>query len=211
MLTELQRGLIAKDEIGNYYDAFRMGTLVDAYITEPSKVDRYQMTVIGTEYTYTEDDFKTGMRMRDSVLKDTFAGPFIAKCRFQTEYFNKGEEFYFNGVRFTLNTRCKYDLDAYEYFMGGDIKSTAAKSQAQFLKNCRAFGYLRSRYFYMRNSGYKKDVIIGVSKVYPHKVFKVFIEEGDELYMEGKHECHQLAFQWWGIYGEDKNLNNNDI
>lgn len=204
-LTELQRGIIAKDQLNNFEEAFRMGTLVDAYTTEPHKVDRFQNTVIGTNYIYTEEELRTGRRMRDAVMADSFAGPFIKQCKFQTEYFSPNEEFYWNGVTFYLDIRCRYDLDAWDAFMGGDIKSTNAKTPAQFLQACRNFGYFRSRYFYMRNSGYKSDVIIGVSKVFPHPVFKVFLssvpskEPPYQLYLEGKHECHKLAYEYWAL------------
>lgn len=190
-----------KDQVIDYKDAFKMGSLVDAFTTEPHRVNLLNNTIIGEEYTFTKEEMALGRKMRDSLLKDSFYRDFIKACKFQTEYYSPNEPFRFNGVDFKLHIKCKYDLDAWDAFIGGDIKSTKATTFDGFIKSCRNFGYFGSRYFYMRNSGYTEDVIIGVSKVYPHKVFKVFIKAGDEYYKEGEYEASELAYKYYFTYG----------
>lgn len=200
-LSRLLADITPKDQLTDIKEAYKIGTLVDAFATEPDKVDFYNRVVVGQRYIYTEEELALGQRMRDQLMKDTFSREFIQRCKFQTEYYSPWEPFYFNGVEFKLHIKCKYDLDAWDAFAGGDIKSTAATTQDGFLKACRNFGYLRSRYFYMRNSGYERDIIIGISKKRPHNVFKIFIKKDDPLYMEGKHECHELAYKYWATHG----------
>lgn len=198
-------GQLAKDlSTEDQYDAtdnFRLGTMVDAFVTAPKTVDWLRFKIIGQTYDYTQKEFDTGRRMRDAALKDSFLGDFLKVCKFQTEYYSPDEPFYWNEVNFKLNIKCKYDLDYQPADMGGDIKSTAATTYAGFVQQCQRLCYPRGRYFYMRNSKYKMDFISGISKVFPHRVFNVFIKENSDLYMEGKHDCHELAFKYHSLYG----------
>ncbi len=60
-------------------EAYKFGSLIDCMITEPEKVNYYNLTCDGEFYT--EDQFKQAMDMKKSILKKT---PSLARC-FQTQ------------------------------------------------------------------------------------------------------------------------------
>jgi len=176
--------------------AYKFGTLVDAIITEPHKLDFYQHTVDGIKYD--EKDFASAIVMRKSFLKDELSASLLKVSDCQT-VMTKKQTFHFEGVDFELDTRCKWDLWSSRLGYGGDIKSTAATSQKQFEDAVRFFDYDRQRAWYMNIAGSDKDVIIGISKK-NFKVFKVPIRRGDELFEQGVKKYNELAFKWWSLF-----------
>jgi hypothetical protein len=102
-----------------------------------------------------------------------------------------------NGCTFTLDTRRKYDGYLYANGWGWDIKSTTATSQQAFEAACKRFDYDRARVFYAKGPKCTQDLIIGISKSAPHKLFKVFMKHGDELWKSGERKCAELCFKYW--------------
>lgn len=176
--------------------AYKFGTLVDAIITEPEKVDYYQHTVDGIPYD--KEDFDSAIEMKKAFMKDELSNRILSVSNCQTIII-KRLTFNFEGIDFELDTRCKWDLwsDVLKY--GGDIKSTAATSQKQFEDAVRFFDYDRQRAWYMNIAGSDKDVIIGISKK-NYKVFKVPVRRGDELFEQGVKKYNELAFKWWSLF-----------
>ncbi len=91
------------------------------------------------------------------------------------------------------------------YGWGGDIKSTTATTQKQFEDAVRYFDYDRQRFFYMNMAGSNQDILIGISKV-NFKVFKVPIQRGSELWNSGRDKTMELAFKYWMMFGDLKNM-----
>lgn len=176
--------------------AYKFGTLVDAIITEPFKVDYYQYMVDGIPYS--KEDFDTAIAMKKSFLKDELSNRLLSISNCQT-VMTKCMSINFEGVEFKLNTRCKWDLWSSNLNSGGDIKSTAATTQKQFEEAVRFFDYDRQRAWYMDIAGSDKDVLIGISKK-NFKVFKVPIKRGDELFENGVKKYQELAFKWWSLF-----------
>lgn len=177
--------------------AYKFGTLIDAILTEPFKVDFFQYKVDGIPYT--KEDFEIADQMRKSFLKDDLAQSML-KISSTQEIMIKNRAFSYGGFEFNLDVRCKWDLWINKMNYGGDIKSTAATSQKQFEEAVRFFDYDRQRAWYMDIAGSDKDVLIGISKK-NFKVFKVPIRRGDDLYNEGKKKYEQLAYLWWQLFG----------
>lgn len=176
--------------------AFKFGTLIDAIITEPHKVDFFQFTVDGIHYD--PEDFEVAKEMKRAFLKDDLSASLLKVSDCQTIMFKK-QSFHFEGVDFELDTRCKWDLWSSRIGHGGDIKSTAATTQKQFEEAVRYFEYDRQRAWYMDIAGSDKDILIGISKK-NFKVFKVPIRRGDELYNKGKSRYEYLAYKWWELF-----------
>ncbi len=177
--------------------AYKFGTLVDAVLTEPHKVDFFQYTVDGIQYS--KEDFEVAIQMKKSFMKDDL-GSSMLKISSTQEVMTALRTFHFEGLEFQLNTRCKWDLWIRKMGYGGDIKSTAATSQKQFEEAVRFFDYDRQRAWYMDIAGSDKDVLIGISKK-NFKVFRVPIRRGDELYNEGKKKYEHLSYLWWELFG----------
>lgn len=181
----------------DYTEAKRFGTLVHAMILEPHTVDLIRRMV--GEYTYTLDELNTARKMRVSFGNDSFCRNLLASCEKEVEMYNPGTRFSHQGVDFTLNTRRKYDLWSPIAGWGGDIKSTTATTQAGFEAAIDRFDYDRARVFYAAGPGAVQDCIIGISKVAPYRVFKVFMKSGDRLWQSGERKMQELAFKYWSI------------
>lgn len=187
-----------KSKDGSFVDAYRMGTLVDADITTPWTINRVTLKIDDhPEYYYTREDFDLSRAMKQAYLADKFCSDLLNQCSAQCEIYNENLGFDYLGNPFYISTKIKYDLWSWELNWGGDIKSTTATTHEQFLAAIKHFDYDRQRFFYMKNSGAKKDVIIGISKIKPHNIFKVFIKQNDDLYLSGMRKTNELAYRYW--------------
>ena len=111
--------------------AFRFGTLVDAIITEPGRVNYYQLTVDDEQYT--DDEFRHAKEMyrslRMTARHDQFLAKVLEEAETQRFMVNKAQEFEYGSFPFTLDTRCKWDWWLGSF--GGDLKTTAKPARPQ--------------------------------------------------------------------------------
>ena len=197
-LTELKNLLYPRAQYGDKEAAFKFGTLFDALITEPEKINFYRHTVDNVQYT-TEDFERAGAMkkaLRMEARKDLFLAHVLEKSSTQKFMVNKAQKLEYSGFEYYLDTRCKWDwwLDAINF--GGDLKSTFAETQKQFDEAIDFFDWDRSRAWYMDIAGSNRDFIYAVSKK-NFKVFKHFIDRGDATYIRGRNKYEDLAFRWW--------------
>jgi len=191
MLTDLKKKLVGGLD-NDTYNAFRIGTLVDAVITEPEALDLYARTI--RDYKYTRKEIQNAEKMRDVFLADDFCSKFVADAVYQ-EIMVRDMEIEYAGEKFTLPVRCKWDIWKPAAGFGGDIKSTTATNLKQFMAAIEHFDYDRSRAFYMDIAGSDYDVIIGISKK-NYKIFTVPLKRGGELYNRGKEKYSHLAWKY---------------
>lgn len=196
-LTELKNLLYPRLQFGDKEKIFAFGSLVDAIITEPDRVNYYQLTV--DDVKYTEDDFVLAREMHKSLLmearKDEFLD-YVLKNSDTQKFMVKEREFDYTGFKYHLPTRCKWDWFLSSVGFGGDLKTTFAVSQAQFDEAVDFFDWDRSRAWYMDIAGSNKDFIYAISKK-NCKVFKKFIERGDQVYRRGLDKYNELAFKYY--------------
>lgn len=197
-LTELKNLLHPRPQFGDKEAAFRFGTLVDAVITEPERVNYYRFTVDDVQYT--EDEFLIAQDMYRSLKMEAKRDPFLAKVleMAETQRFmvNRQQMFQYGGFHFALDTRCKWDWFFPLMNFGGDLKTTFATTQKQFDEAVDFFDWDRSRAWYMDIAQSDRDFIYAISKQ-NGRVFKKFINRGDEIYRRGREKYEELAFQWW--------------
>ena len=197
-LTELKDLLHPRPQFGDREAAVRFGSLVDAIITEPARVNFYRRTVDGVEYP--EWEFLKAMFLRDSLRREAGRDKFLAHvlelADTQTVMVNKGQVFDYGGFYFLLDTRCKWDWFLKYFGFGGDLKTTFASTQQEFEQAIDFFDWDRSRAWYMDIAGSDRDFIYAISKK-TGQVFKKFINRGDEVYNRGRDKYLELAFQWW--------------
>lgn len=183
-------------------NAFKFGSLIDAMITEPEKVNYFSLTCAGEQYT--KEDFEKAQAMKKAFYSDPFCASMVKQCVSQKNVIVPDFKIQLStGFEFTLAARCRWDLFCEKIDLGGDIKSTSATTQKQFEEAIRELDYDRSRAWYMDLSKRNNDVLIGISKV-NFKVFKVTIKRGDKLYQSGLDKYRELAFRWWTLFGETK-------
>lgn len=178
--------------------AYKFGTLIDAIITEPHRVDYYKYMV--DDVKYTADDFELAQKMKKAWDKDAFCQSMKKQCSFQHITYQPAFKVNHQGIEIELPAKCKWDLFCKSYDMAGDIKSTAATTQKQFEEACHHFDYYRSRAWYMDLEGRSNDILIGISKK-NCKIFKIPIKRGDKLYKLGREQYEELAFKWWCLFG----------
>ena len=196
-LTALRDLLHPRMQFGDREAAFRFGTLVDAIITEPSRVNYYLHTV--DDVVYTEDEFRHAAEMHKALKMEARHDLFLAKvleiADTQRVSIRHGQQFEYGQFGFTLDTRCKWDWWI-PYAFGGDLKTTSASSQEEFEESIDFFDWDRSRAWYMDIERTDNDFIYAISKK-NNLVFKKFIYRGDEIYKKGREKYEELAFWYW--------------
>lgn len=207
-LTALRDIIHPRPQFGDREAAFRFGTLVDAIITEPARVDYYRLTVDDVQYT--EDEFKQAGELQRSLRmearRDAFLSKVLDKAVTQQFMVNHNQVFKYCEYKFRLDTRCKWDWYFPVFGFGGDLKTTFAGSQSEFEEAVDFFDWDRSRAWYMDIAHSDRDFIYAVSKK-NGKVFKKFIKRGDEIYNHGREKYEELAFQWWLLTPVQNNNN----
>ncbi|HEY4337336.1 MAG TPA: hypothetical protein VGM89_15605 [Puia sp.] len=180
-------------------EAFRFGTLFHSITLEFPTVNLLTGKIKGYDYAYTPAEIKLARAMRAAFLCDSLCRQMLASCAVEVEMYNPNTPFFHQGQHFALDTKRKYDLWSWEAGWGGDIKSTSATTEREFLRDIDAFDYDRGRVFYSLGSGASQDLIIGVSKVAPHRIFKVYMRLGDGLWDRGTDKANALAHEYWTL------------
>ena len=197
-LTELKNLLHPHIQYGDKQVAFRFGSLVDAIITEPERVNYFQHTVDNVQYT--EEEFEHAKEMlrslRHEARTDTFLKKVLEISDTQCCMVNKQQGFEYGGFAFTLHTRCKWDWFLCKFGFGGDLKTTFASTQKEFDEAVDFFDWDRSRVWYMDIAHSDRDFIYAISKK-NCCVFKKFINRDDATYQRGREKYEELAFQYW--------------
>ena len=204
-LTELEKYWMAGDQYIDLVRAYANGTLIDAMITEPLKVDYFKHRVAGESYLYTTDEFEAAKEMKKAFYRDSFCAEFVKQCKFQHITYNPAFKVSTAGFDFSVPAKCKWDLFRPDIDLSGDIKSTACTTQKQVEEALRHFQYDRSRAWYMDLENRNNDILIFISKV-NFKVFKVPVKRGGQIYNEGKAKYQELAFRWWYLFGDLQNV-----
>lgn len=199
-LTELKNLLHPHMQFGDKEAAFRFGSIVDAIITEPSRVDFLHMTIDGEQCS--EEEFLHAREMQRALRAEARRNPFLVKVleHADTQRFmvNKQQEFSNGGFTFHLDTRCKWDWWLPMANFGGDLKTTFASTQAEFDNAVDFFDWDRSRAWYMDIALSDRDFIYAISKKNCN-IFKKFINRGDDIYNRGREKYEELAFQYWAF------------
>lgn len=199
-LTWLKKYWMPEMMIHDIESAYKFGSLIDAMITEEHRVNYFKLTVDDVQYS--KEDFDKSKAMKQSFLADPLCKQMLSQSSTQT-VMSKIMQLEYDGIKFDLPVRCKWDLWMQLANWGGDIKSTAATTQKQFEEACRHFDYDRQRAWYMGIAGSNQDILIGISKE-NFKVFKLPIKRGDEFYKSGKAKYEELAFKYWYLFGDLK-------
>lgn len=197
-LTALKNALHPGLSFGDREAAFRFGTLVDAIITEPERVNYYALTV--DDVPYTSEEFAHAQEMYKALKRearhDLFLAHVLENAGTQQVSVVHGKQFEYGEFPFTLDVRCKWDWFLPVPNFGGDLKTTFASSQKEFDDAIDFFDWDRSRAWYMDIVGSNKDFIYAISKK-NNLVFKKFINRGDDTYKRGREKYEELAFQYW--------------
>lgn len=178
--------------------AYREGNLIDCMVTEAHRCDHILKKVDDEQFS--EAEWDNCYAMLNSLRKDAFFQKIFPMSTGQQVFSEQDFKVNYQGFEFSFPARIKYDWFLKSLGYGGDLKSTAATSQQQFQEAFNYFNYASSRTFYMDISKSDKDFVLGVSKKPPHKVFKIFINRGDDIYNLGKERYSELAFRYFTLF-----------
>lgn len=207
-LTATEKYWMPQQQYIDLQVAYANGTLIDAMITEPERVDYFKLTVKGEDYRYSAEEFEAAKEMRKAFYKDPFCADFVKRCKFQHITYVPEFKVNYQGFEFTVPAKCKWDLYRPDIDLGGDIKSTACTTQKQVEAAVEYFAYDRSRAWYMDLAKRNNDILIFISKK-NFQVFKVPVKRFGRIFNEGKEKYQELAFRWWYLFG-DLNLGMNE-
>ncbi|MDR1938765.1 MAG: PD-(D/E)XK nuclease-like domain-containing protein [Tannerellaceae bacterium] len=200
-LSWLKDRLYPKETVHDPTAAYAFGSLIDAMITEPERVNYFKRTMDGKRIK--KELFDNAAGMKKAFWNDEFCRSITEHSQGQKISVLHDKKFDYRDYEFKLDVRCKWDIWREDWKWGGDIKSTTATTQAQFEAAARYFDYDRQRAWYMDIENAERDVLIGISKA-NHKIFKIFINRDSEFYRSGKDKYMELAFRWFLLFGKTK-------
>lgn len=200
-LGEVEKYWMPQQYIIDLEAAYRFGSLLDAMITEPDKVDYYKRTVDGQEFT--REEFDKANEMRKVFFSDIFCKMLAKQCEMQKVSIKPNFKINYNGIDFILPMRAKWDFFAPLIDLSGDLKTTASTTQKQFEQSIFHYNYDRQAALYMDLEGKSNFMFIGISKA-NFKIFKVPVKRGDAIFKSGKEKYEEAAFRYWYLFG---NLN----
>ncbi len=184
--------------------AYRFGSLLDAMITEPDKVNYFNQSVDGTPFS--KEEFDKAATMKKAFFQDAFCAGLAKNCELQKVSVKENWTIDNCGFKFNLDVRCKWDFFRSDIDLCGDLKSTACTTQKQFEQSIVHFNYDRQAAWYMDIENKSNFIFIGISKAAPHKIFKVPVKRGSDLYNSGKAKYQELAFRYWYLFGNLKSV-----
>lgn len=172
-----------------YTKAFRRGSIVDAYITQPS-------ALCADELNPTPEEHEIGVFCRAKLYADPFVREILSVSNFQSPFYNPNTKFTYNSIQFTLDTKRLYDGWIPTVKWGWDLKTTSAKTQQQFLAQCEHLQYFRARAWYMLGSNADRDMMIAINPE-TGSIFKQFVQRGDKHHTLGIKQYSELAYKYW--------------
>jgi hypothetical protein len=195
-LSSLRELLYGSSKPGDKEKAYAFGNLIDHLITEPEKVDLYQRTC--QCITFSQDEINQALAMKRAYHKDAYCDQTHGMATFQ-KIFCEDVELDYQGFKFILPMRCKFDRWFQMMGYGDDIKSTACETEKQCWEALYHFDYDQQRAVYMTLSKSDKDMLIFISKK-NYKVFKIPITRDSEIFKSGMAKFTEIAFKYWMMF-----------
>lgn len=205
-LSQLKRILEGKENEPLPTFVFDYGKLVDAMITTPNMVD-YNRRMLKPNPVYPDDkpvffgtqQWVMAIRNRDTFFDDKQCADIWSLAVGQHKSRREDQEFEFHGVKFKLDTSCRWDLWVPTMHFGLEFKTTGAQTLADFRKACDLYDYDRAAYWYMNCSQSDQYLIVGVTKT-TNKIHKIAVRRGDDFYKSGEQKALHLAFRYWMLF-----------
>lgn len=151
-------------------------------VLEPDEFDLYKYT--GSER------FKM-MKMQEELNKKL-----TDRDREAIKVGKKEAEYFYSYLGFFCKK--KEDFRSVDHSVIGDLKTTAAENEADFLKAALEYGYHRQAAWYLDapeavDAGLYRFVIYAISKGKNPKVFRFELDRDHDLYKEGVHEYRMIT------------------
>lgn len=201
-LTAFQIAIGERPEIGgNKEFNYSFGSLVDALITEENLIAEEYNGVVnhdGEIIQFDEDVFNRAKKMRQDALEHPYMKLLKQNMQFQKVHRIKALEIDCEHGHVHLPFRTKMDGDNERLDTGWDLKTTAAKTQQQFINSLFLFEYDRQCAVYMDVAKRNRFVFTGVGKepdrrTKKHPIFFYAVERDSDFYRGGRAKYQRLG------------------
>lgn len=170
--------------------AYRFGSAFDAISTDdPDEFDSSGLT---------DPEVSILLPMRRALEQNNIFKTLFKNADSQVVFVDREFGVEIDGMWVTIQAKCKYDKWNEKFGFGGDIKTTAVSTEAQFKAAAKFMNYDRQAAWYMDITQSPRFPIIGVSKR-NHKTFVLNVNRGDDLYRQGKEKYQKLIPAWWKL------------
>lgn len=198
--SELQALRRATNAIPNPFediqDSLNFGSLVDAMLTEPHRVNHYHFILEdnGRQITFTPTEWELAITMYKQALKDAVIKVFVGSGSGQ-HVFSRALTFEYDGEQHIIQGRCKFDSIKQSIRTGVDYKTTACATRKSFIESIEFLNYDQASAWYMDLAEIDRFWILGISKK-TKEVFKFAMQRGDEIYERGRAKYAFWAYRW---------------
>lgn len=164
-------------------DVFDFGTEFHAGIVEPNKSDLTKIKV---------EDQELIKEMSKTFWKDKMCRDIAMAYDFRREHeFYRLNKFGFEGVR------CKADGDSRSLQVCLELKGLKVSTQKAFEESIKYHSYDQASAWYLNTMTgyhfYKFQLIVGISKIYPDRMFKLLIDRNHVNYKTGMQKINVRA------------------
>lgn len=194
-LGTFKKELYGIKPLPNIQEIYDFGNLVDAMALERHRVNFAACTVDDMNAVFTDTQMELAKKMARAVDDDKFASQMLGSMQKQYAFYRSNFMVNYNGYRFRMKARCKFD-GIKKGDIGADLKTTACKTEKQFIQSFDFFDYDRQAAWYMDLAGIDRMVYIAVSKEWRPQVFKLAIDRNHHFYKSGRAKYERLAFQY---------------
>ena len=159
------------EEPENLQEIFDFGSLFHSLILEPHLADM------------ANKDVELALQMRDRYWKDPMCRSFSMASDFSRE-----KEFYEERRvgPYKVKMRCKADgtRDRLKWLL--ELKGLRSKNEKEFRSALTRMDYDQAAAHYLITTDYDTELIAGISKSDPNKMFKWLTKRYDEFYLQGE-------------------------
>lgn len=159
-------------------EIFAFGNLVEDVILEPHKAN------------YQHKDIEKAKEMERTFRADPICNKLLATYDLRRQH-----EFY-RLDRFGVKARCKMDADSKALGLVFELKGLAVESDNAFEEAIDRFDYDQGLAWYLDVSGYRKALIVAVSKKKTDRLFKRIVDRDHVYYKRGLVKVKKSIVLW---------------
>lgn len=178
----------------NLQAIYDLGTLFHESILEPHLI---------TEDKEASENYRLTKAMSKRFWKDPLCRDFVLAKDFRREY-----EFYdiltVSGMQ--IDARCKMDGARTKMKWALELKGLSVTTQKAFEESLIELDYDQAVAHYMLTSKYSVEIIVGISKKDPDKLFKRIVKKYDDWYLNGEQKLIDTLLKLKDFSPEDVRL-----
>lgn len=185
-------------EPDNLEAIYNFGTQFHSGITQPQLFDSTGLADVDVELIG---------EMSKTFWKDRMCRDIVMMPDFRREHeFYRQERFCDDGPGTGITARCKADGDSKSLGVILELKGVKVATEKSFREAVMHFGYDQGATWYLNTMSseayqYRYELIVGISKIHPDRMFKILVDWKNEYYRSGLQKVRSAKHVWKNIYG----------